>query len=144
MVEDRVKWVWKSNKWIVILLSYVLLTFVMPIILNRFGLLSDGSIHMPMPLVYLGCLIVFARKDRDPKWYRPYVNVIGYFLLMQLGGVAFGLTLEKLSIFPKFALLNGCMISSTLLLFDAMRHSTIFVKMQEASTGEEDPAMVKE
>lgn len=131
MVEERVKWVWKSNKWIVVLLSYVLLTFALPIIFNKFGLLSDGSIHMPMPLVYLGCLIVFARKDRDPKWYRPYVNVIGYFLLMQLGGAAFGLTLEKLSIFPEFALLNGCMISSTLLLFDAMRHSTIFVQEKE-------------
>ena len=130
-MENKVKWIWKSNKWILVLAGYLLLTFVMPIILNRFGILSDGDIHTPMPWVYLGCLIVFARKDRDPKWYRPYVNVIGYFLLMQLGGVAFGLTLEKLSIFPKYARLIGYMISSSLLLIDAMRNSTIFVKEKE-------------
>ena len=130
-MENKVKWVWKSNKWILVLAGYLLLIFALPIILNKFGILSDGSMHLPTLLVFLGSCIVFARKDRDPKWYRSWVSVVSSVLLMWLGAGAFYGILKEFTVASKFAPLIAYTLCSTLLLFDSMRHSTIFVQEKE-------------
>ncbi|MCK4642550.1 hypothetical protein KAU32_02815 [bacterium] len=132
MVKEKVKWVWKSKMWIAIVLAYTIVPFSIIVILNKLGVIPEGSDNVILTFVFIAVCIGLVKTNRDE---RNIFSKIFWVLLMCLGlliiAAAIFVLLGSTNFNPEYHLFVSTWLASIPLVIGALRLSTIFVKKVE-------------
>lgn len=137
MVEkNRVKWVWKSNKWIVAALAYAIIPFSVITILNEMGIISDDYDNISLLIIYILACTTLGKTNWDGKnFFSKTLWVIKMLGLLFLVGFIIYYALGIIDVNPRYIDRIATWLASIPLFIYAMQQSTIFVKRKEAEEG---------